>query len=171
MRFLWCFFYLFVVGVLSFVLGRGLAMRAIGPEKGWFRPRKWERGGRIYEHLGIRLWYKKLPDMSRILPRTMPKKALECDYMYHLPTVIRETCVAEIIHVFLSVAGLGCLFIWPGVGGVVVTVLFSVVLNGPFILVQRFNRPRLIRLYKRLCRKKAGVPSLVKTAAQTKASR
>ena len=171
MHFLRCFLYLFAVGVLSFVLGRGLATRAIDPEKGWFRSYKWERDGKIYEYLGIRSWYKKLPDMSRILPRTMPKKTLEHDYVYHLPTVIRETCVAEIVHVFLSVAGFGCLLIWPGVGGVTVTVLFSVILNGPFILVQRYNRPRLIRLYKRLLKKRAEMPPLVKTTTQTGASR
>ena len=63
-----------------------------------------------------------------------------------LPRMIQETCVAEMIHVLLSLTGLGCLVIWPGIGGVLVTAVYILLGNLPFILIQRYNRPRLQRL-------------------------
>ena len=39
---------------------------------------------------------------------------------------------------------------WPGMGGVVVTAIFILLLNVPYILIQRYNRPRLMRLQTKL---------------------
>lgn len=88
--------------------------------------------------------------MSRILPFLMPPKNLSGDYAQRLPVMIRETCVAEITHITVSILGLPCLRIWPGMGGVTVTAIFILLLNVPYILIQRYNRPRLIRLYRKL---------------------
>ena len=88
--------------------------------------------------------------MSRILPGLMPAKSLSGDYGQNLPVMIQETCVAEAVHITVSVAGLRCLWMWPGVGGVTVTAIHIILLNLPFILIQRYNRPRLIRLQKKL---------------------
>ena len=110
----------------------------------------------MYEKLGIRKWHKKVLDMSRILPGLMPAKSLSGDYGQNLPVMIQETCVAEAVHITVSVAGLRCLWMWPGVGGVTVTAIHIILLNLPFILIQRYNRPRLIRLQKKLEKKKEG---------------
>ena len=60
--------------------------------------------------------------------------------------MIQETCVAELIHMLLSVTGLACLAIWPGLGGIAVTIVYILLGNLPFIIIQRYNRPRLERL-------------------------
>ena len=52
---------------------------------------------------------------------------------------------AECIHLLLPLAGLYCLRLWPGAGGIVVTLLYFLG-NLPFVLIQRYNRPRLQRL-------------------------
>ena len=83
----------------------------------------------------------------------MPAKSLSGDYGQNLPVMIQETCVAEAVHITVSVAGLRCLWMWPGVGGVIVTAIHIILLNLPFILIQRYNRPRLIRLQKKLEKK------------------
>ena len=36
--------------------------------------------------------------------------------------------------------------IWPGAGGVLITVIYIVLGNLPFIIIQRYNRPRLQKL-------------------------
>ena len=115
-----------------------------------FRSFCFEDNGAIYEKIGIRKWHKRLLDMSRILPFMMPAKNLSGDYEARLSVMIQETCVAEIVHIGASIAGLRCLWMWPGVGGVTVTVIHIVLLNLPFILIQRYNRPRLIHLQKKL---------------------
>ena len=149
MKLLKCACYLALTGTVGFFAGR------IVP-KGWFRSFPFERNGVVYEKLGIRKWHKKVLDMSRILPGLMPAKNLSGDYGQNLPVMIQETCVAEAVHVTVSIAGLRCLWMWPGVGGVTVTVIHIILLNLPFILIQRYNRPRLIRLQKKLEKKKEG---------------
>ena len=53
--------------------------------------------------------------------------------------------MAECIHLLLPLAGLYCLRLWPGAGGVIVALLYFLG-NLPFVLIQRYNRPRLQRL-------------------------
>ena len=62
--------------------------------------------------------------------------------------MIQETCAAELTHLLAAVAGLWCLHLWPGAGGITVAAVFALI-NMPFILIQRYNRPRFLRLQKR----------------------
>ena len=80
--------------------------------------------------------------MSRIFVKIMPEKKLTKENYENLPRMIEETCVAEWTHILLSIAGLGLLKIWSGVGGVCITIIYIVLGNLPFIVVQRYNRPR-----------------------------
>ena len=57
--------------------------------------------------------------------------------------MIEETLRGKWTHILLSIAGLGLLKIWSGVGGVCITIIYIVLGNLPFIVVQRYNRPRL----------------------------
>ena len=148
MDFLHCLIYLAVVGAAAFVVGRLLPCGWPDPDRGWWCSFPAEQEGRIYEKLHIRRWHKKLPDMSRILPWAIPAKKLEGRDLQRLPEMIRETCVAELTHWLLCLAGLYCLRLWRGVGGTVMALL-NVLGNLPFILIQRYNRPRLKRLLHR----------------------
>ena len=150
MKLLKCAIYLAIAGTAGFFFGRLLARIPLTPDKGWFRCFGFEKDGAVYEKLHIRRWQAKVPDMSRILPALMPPKNLSGDYGERLPVMIRETCVAEITHMVISVLGLPCLWIWPGIGGITVTAIFILLLNVPYILIQRYNRPRLIRLQRKL---------------------
>lgn len=49
---------------------------------------------------------------------------------------------------FICVAGLYCIHLWSGVGGIVVPLLFALG-NLPFIIIQRDNRPRLLRVLEK----------------------
>ena len=150
MRFWFCFIYLCFVGAASFFLGRLIPKSWLDPYSFPFRGFACEKGGRIYDKIGIRHWQTRVPDMSRIFKKLMPPKSLTGDIKQRLPELIRETCVAELILAGNCVAGLYCLRIWPGVGGIIVTLLFAFVFNIPYILIQRFNRPRLIKLARRM---------------------
>ena len=142
--FLRCALYLAATGIGAFFLGRLL-------------PKTWFRGDafpyccypaeqKLFRALHIKDWQSRVPDMSRILPALMPAKKLTAETFSDLPRMIQETCVAEMIHVLLSLTGLGCLAIWPGIGGAIVTAVYILLGNLPFILIQRYNRPRLQRL-------------------------
>ena len=150
MKLLKCAIYCAIAGTVGFFFGRLISKCPMKPEKGLFRCFKFEKNGVLYEKLNIRKWQARVPDMSRILPFLMPPKNLSGNYSDRLPTMIRETCVAEITHIVVSILGLPCLAIWPGVGGMTVTAIFILLLNVPYILIQRYNRPRLIRLQQKL---------------------
>ena len=64
--------------------------------------------------------------------------------------MIRETCTAEVVHLAVGLTGLRCFWLWPGVGGLVIVLIHGVLLNLPFILIQRYNRPRLMKLLQRI---------------------
>ena len=138
------------MGIVSFVAGRLLPKKWFKPDCFPYRSFKFEREGRIYDKLNIRKWQNKVPDMSRLLTRCMPAKNLSGDFRRRLPLMLQETCVAEMIHSVLCAAGLLCPVLWPGPGGIIITIIYIVFFNLPFILIQRYNRPRLMNLNRRI---------------------
>ena len=84
--------------------------------------------------------------MSRIVPKLIPAKKLEGNFREQLPRMIEETCVAEFIHFLLILLGFYALRLWPGTGGAVFTAVYILLGNLPFLIIQRYNRPRLQRL-------------------------
>lgn len=145
-----CVIYYAGTGIASFVLGRLLPKHWFHPQSFWFRCHSFEENGRLYEKLRIRHWQKRVPDMSKILPWIMPAKKLAAGFQTQLPRMLEETCVAEFTHVLLCVTGLYGLKLWPGPGGLILYILYVTVFNLPFILIQRYNRPRLLRLLHKL---------------------
>lgn len=147
-----CVIYMAVLGVLSFVLGRLVP-------KAWFHADKFpyktaEGEQKIFKALRVKSWQAKAPDMSRIFKRIMPEKKMTAETVADVPRMLEETCVAELTHALLSVLGLAMLWIWPGVGGIIVTAVYILLGNIPFIIIQRYNRPRLQRLYAMQQRKR-----------------
>lgn len=143
-----CVIYLAVTGLLSFFLGR-----LIPPEKmEWYRfPYRLypaEREGAVYRKIGIHHWQNKVPDMSKVFPKLMPPKKMVATDTGSLLRMIQETCTAELTHMLLCLTGLYCIKLWPGAGGWILAIL-NLLGNMVFILIQRYNRPRLVRLYKR----------------------
>ena len=141
-----CVLYAAALALLAHPLGQAIP-GPFDPEKRLFRSRKWEQNGRIYTKLAIDKWKKLVPDMSRILPDMVKKQVTPTAVTAAQAAVlVQETCVAEAVHTASSLLGLVCLGMWPGWGGVLVWLVWFLLGNLPFILIQRYNRPRLIRL-------------------------
>lgn len=138
------------IGIFGFLLGRVMPKRWFSGEKFPFRTFGWEKQGSIYNALGVRRWKDKVPDMSRILPKLMPSRKLRGGMSAaEVLSLIRETCVAEWIHGLLCILGFGSVLIWRGVWGFVAAGVYALG-NLPDIVIQRYNRPKLMRIYKRL---------------------
>ena len=151
-HFLMCLLYIAALGVLSFVVGRLIP-------KHWFHADRFPwvchpAEQKLWKRLHVRKWQAKIPDMSRIFVKIMPEKKLTKENYENLPRMIEETCVAEWTHILLSIAGLGLLKIWSGVGGVCITIIYIVLGNLPFIVVQRYNRQRVQKLFAKKKKKK-----------------
>ena len=145
MQFLYSFLYILSVGFLVFILGRLYPRKWLRVDCFPFKSFKFEKNGTIYNKLKIMKWKTKLPDASliitKVLPKFMPRKRLDDEEK--IPTLINETCIAEATHVVAAILGFGCVFVWDGIGGWIMSILF-LLFNIPFIIMQRFNRPRLI---------------------------
>ena len=156
MRFIYCLCYAAGLGVVSFVLGRLVPKEWFDYTRFPYRSFAFEKGGKIYEAIGIAKWQSRVPDMSRIFPKLMPAKKIPArPDEQSLLVMIRETCAAEATHALLILAGLGLLAIWPGAGGIVLYLIYAIFGNLVFLIIQRYNRPRLVRLYERMCAKRS----------------
>ena len=105
---------------------------------------------KIYEKLNIKKWKKKLPDASviitKVLPNFMPKKRIERDFRIKGKVLIKETCVAEATHIAAPVLAIVSSLYIKSITFKVFTFLYAI-RNIPFILIQRYNRPRLKKIY------------------------
>ena len=81
MNFLNCLGYLLIVGIAIFLIGRLFPRRWISADRFIFRSFAFEKEGKIYDKIKISKWKTKLPDMSvlitKIIPRFMKKKRVE----------------------------------------------------------------------------------------------
>ena len=144
-----CFVYLTSLGMLAFFAGRLIPKSWINPDVFPYKTYQFENDGRIYDMFGVREWQSKVLDMSKIFPKLIPQKKITGDLQSALPLMIKETCIAELIHWILFVPVLYCLTLWEGIGGITVVTLYEL-FNIPYILIQRYNRPRLIHTMKRM---------------------
>ena len=140
-----------VIGVLSAVVGNFIPREHIHYNRFPFREFRFERGGRFYHMLGIEKWKLKLPDISEYIKSVFPKKVepeAAKDRRY-FARFAKETCVSELIHfALIFISPVYFILNWDRDWGVAVMVI-DIVANIPFIMVQRYNRPRLVRVAER----------------------
>ncbi len=104
----------------------------------WFKVKNWEM--KLYKKLKVKKWKRYIPTFA---PETfeLNKKTLE--------NIIQVTCQSEIVHEIIMVLSFVPLFftVWFGEFLVFfITSLISCLLDGIFVTLQRFNRPRLLKL-------------------------
>ena len=146
--------YLVGLGLVAFLIGRLLPKRWFDGDKFPYRDWPFEQKGNLYRKIGIHKWQSHVPDMSRLFKRMMPAKRLSTDVTSEqMERMVQETCVAEFTHLVLCPLSLPVLWLWPGPGGVIFLIMDLILGNLVFILVQRFNRPKLRQLRDRLRRK------------------
>ena len=107
----------------------------------WFQPRSWEPA--FYKKLNIRHWKKNLPTYA-------PEQFSLKDNSLH--RVIQNMCGAELVHETIIVLSFLPLLTVPVFGAFPVFFITSVLAalyDGIFVMAQRYNRPRLVRLYEK----------------------
>lgn len=120
-----------------------------------FRSKAWEQNGEVWHKLfRIRDWKRFLPDGTMIVKTAYNKTNLHGIDAVNLQKFIIETKRAELTHWALIPPAL-LFFLWnpPWAGWCMV--LYALLANVPFIIAQRYNRPRLERLYQVMLRRKS----------------
>jgi glycosyl-4,4'-diaponeurosporenoate acyltransferase len=121
--------------------------RFFNPEKWILRSRKWEKGGKIYNRIfHIKKWKHLLPDGARVHKKGFEKRNLKSSDPEYIKAFIAETGRAEIIH-WCQLLPFWVFGLWSPAIAVWLMLAYAVIVNVPCIIAQRYNRPRLIRLY------------------------
>lgn len=154
MKFLMCALYIAVLGILAHFIGEALPRARFHPDVFPFRSFSWEKDGRIYRKIGVQKWKDHVPDVSRHAKGMVEKKLGGEASSEKVRTLVLETCVAEAVHWCLILLAPGICIIWPSPMGTLFFAADVLLLNLPFIVIQRYNRPKLERLYSKLLTKK-----------------
>lgn len=141
-------FYTAFIGFAAFFLGQLLPRRNFDYTSFPFKCFHWENNGRIYLKTRIQFWKDKVPDMSQYIKSVFRKRITVFRSADYLEDLIRETCVAEWVHLMLVFISPIYLVLLDGAAGVLSMIAYALG-NVPFILIQRYNRPRLIMVMER----------------------
>ena len=140
---------------------RRLPEGAVDPRRRIYRVAKWEK--KLYRRLGIVAWKDKIPEAGALLVGFGKSKVLDFHDNAYLLTFMRESVYAEIMHVVSAIAGLAVpvlpslLLLWSDAGlevrwGLRIALpvaLVNFVLQVLPVMVQRYVRPQLMRVYER----------------------
>ena len=112
--------------------------RGIDTSRAWFQARPWE--ARLYRRLGVHRWKRGMPTYS-------PDEFSMADR--NLEEIVQATCRAELVHELNAAASFVPLLfsLWFGALAVfVITSVAAAAFDLVFVMIQRYNRPRLRRL-------------------------
>lgn len=112
------------------------------------RLRAWEQSGRAYERLAIRRWKDRLPEFGAVFRGGVSKRALPSRTTSDLDRFAAETRRAELVH--WTIPLITPLFaLWNPPRLLAAMAAYAVVANVPCLVVQRYNRGRLLRVLDR----------------------
>ncbi len=135
------FAYHFVMRLIVGLSVNAILKNKIDCDHWWFRQKHFEIG--LYSFLKVKKWKKYMPTFSR---DTFDIKK------HSLEEIVQATCQSEIIHeiiILLSFLPI-LLSIFYGVIAVFLcTSIIAAVFDSLFVIMQRFNRPRLLKLIER----------------------
>jgi glycosyl-4,4'-diaponeurosporenoate acyltransferase len=108
----------------------------------------WEHGGKAYRRLGVHRWKDRLPEAGAVLPGGFSKRRLSDRSPAYFERFVVETSRAELTHWLPWMLSL-TFFVWTPWPIAALMVLYGAATNLPCILVQRYNRARLLSLSAR----------------------
>jgi glycosyl-4,4'-diaponeurosporenoate acyltransferase len=126
-------------------------------QDGWLlRARGFEDGGRCYRRLRVDRWKDKVPEAGALFAGGVSKRELPARDVPGLQLFVRETRRAELAHWWALCCG-PVFALWNPPLPAALLAGYGVVVNLPFIVIQRYNRFRTQALLSRLARR--GAPS------------
>jgi glycosyl-4,4'-diaponeurosporenoate acyltransferase len=116
------------------------------------RLRPWERQGRAYERFGIRRWKDRVPELGAAFRGGVSKRALGGHDTATLAGFAAETRRAELVHWAIPLVT-PVFVLWNPPGLLAAMVAYAVVANLPCLVIQRYNRGRVLRVVDRRARR------------------
>lgn len=134
-------FYHFAVRLLIGGVIQAAFKNKMDHRKPWFQPKAFEAG--LYKRLGVKKWKSKMPTYAPDNFSIEEHSAEE---------ILGASCQAEIVHEIIVIASFVPLLFSLAVGDFpvfLITSLIAAAFDMIFVIIQRYNRPRLLRLINR----------------------
>ncbi len=135
-----------IAGVVTLFLGIPVPRHIFKADRFPFKTYAFEKDGAIYKKVLVHKWKDIVPDASKVISKMTKKRISKNVNAEALERLIQETCVAEIVHwiliILTPVYSVGI----PIGFGILFAVLYALG-NLVFIIIQRYNRPRFVKLH------------------------
>ena len=138
-----------IIGIAAFFIGESIPRSLYDYRRFPFKCYKWERNGEIYVWLGVRWLKSHSIDMSSIMPKAFPKQNTMSRDKAHLERLVQEMCNAELVHWILLFLSPVFWLLIEGWYGVAIAIGYALS-NLSDIMIQRYNRPRIVMIIKRI---------------------
>ena len=145
-----CFILWPILQILAAVISKRLPDRMFQWNKGVFKPQKFEKNGKIYKSVfKIDQWKHLLPDGAAVQKSGYRKKNITDFSSENLKLFLTESCRAELGH-FLAITPFWIFGLFLPMPGIFLMLGYALIMNVPCILAQRYNRPRIAKLQKKI---------------------
>ena len=141
--------FLLIIDAVVAIIVRILPKKWINPFNRIYKVHKWE--SKLYLRLGIRKWKDLIPESGKALTGFGKREVENIKDNTYLYKFMEETVYAEIMHLVSAFLGFLVVFInlklWLIVG--LPLAIFNLILQIMPVMVQRYNRPKLMLAYRR----------------------
>jgi len=151
-------FWTIIIDIIAwFIIHMGVALILVQipaerfePGSFLYRFRSWEKEGALYNKIfRIKKWKELAPDGASLLKdKGFPKKRLKSHDESYLKLFLLETCRAELTH-WIIIGFALLFFLWNRFPIGLIMILYALLENLPLIMVQRYNRNRLVRVIEK----------------------
>lgn len=119
----------------------GIFHNQIDYNQKWFREKKFEK--RLYEILHVKKWKDRMPTFA---PEMLDIK------VHTWEEIAGAMCQSEMVHVIivvLSFVPILATLLWGSFWVFLITSIVAACMDSAFVIMQRYNRPRIIRMIER----------------------
>ena len=129
------------LAITFFTTSYHIVIRLLSPLIWWFQPKTWET--KLYKGLKVKQWKRQVMVFD---PSQFSLK------IHSIQEVINNMCHAELVHELIMLFSiLSILFTIPfgALPVFLITAICATLFDSMFVMIQRYNRPRLVRIYER----------------------
>lgn len=138
---LWLFFHI-AISILCLLIPQSFFLK----KSDGFKLYAWERSGNIWQSIfRVKKWKNFLIDGAALSRIGYGKKQLHGNKRHDLILFAAETRRAELTH-WLSILPAPLFFLWNPFWAGCLMIAYALVFNFPFIIVQRYNRGRILSI-------------------------
>lgn len=127
-----------------------ISIEKFDPDRWYYRSHPWEKNGEIYQKLfRVKDWKRYIPSGAAVYKGAYEIKHLGETTIENLRLWIKESCRSEFCHIMMILPGFS-FFLWNDIATGWWMVAYAFANNLVPIIMQRYNRPRVQKLLKKM---------------------